>query len=218
MALQLTRGYLEPHERAAALFRFVRDEIRYGFTSAFDAASPNETLRARRGHCNPQSVLFAALLRSIGIPARSHFVTIGAEILDGVFPLGGPRVLSHAYTEVGLEGRWLCVDAYCVDPPLFRAAQRRLAETGALLGWGVHRAGRSDWDGTHDAMAQLADPSMVLHDGGSYDDPARFYRSEAYANRFSVLDAGLYRWFGVDEGNRRLDALRASNEPLPRSA
>jgi hypothetical protein len=207
-ALSLTQGLVEPEEKAVAVFRFVRDEILYGFTSAFDAATPEETLRRGRGHCNPKSALFVAMLGALGIRARSHFVTIDGRLLNGIFPVLGPSRLSHAYSEVHLGGRWLAVDAYCVDRGLFTAARRRLVRSRQRMGFGVHVDGRHDWDGATSAMAQLAHPSMVLEDGGAFDDPRDFYRGRRYKNRMSTVEARLYRWFGVDEANRRLDALR----------
>lgn len=216
LALDLTRGLAEPEERAVAVFRFVRDEILYGFTPVFDAATPEETLRQGRGHCNPKSMLFVTMLGALGIHARSHFVTIDGRILNGIFPIWGPSRLSHAYTEVRLGGRWLSVDAYCVDRQLYRAGRRRLAQTEQRLGFGVHVDGVYGWDGTSSAMAQLAEPSMVLEDGGSFDDPHDFYRGARYQNRMSSVEARLYRWFGVEEGNRRLDALRREAWSSPR--
>lgn len=190
------------------MFRFVRDKIRYGFTPAFDFATPEETLRFGRGHCNPQSVLFAALLRALGIPARSHFVTIGGDILEGLFPVGAPKRLAHAFSEVYLEDRWLAVDAYCLDLPLFAAAHQRLRRSPRRMGWGVHADGVAVWDGQNHALVQLAAPEMILEDLGAYEDPVHLYRTPTYTNRFTGLEARLYRRFGGPAANLRLDALR----------
>jgi hypothetical protein len=51
-------------------------------------------------------------------------------------------------------------------------AQARLAAEGRRLGYGVHAAGRNDWDGTHDAFSQFADAAdMQLQDLGLVEAP-----------------------------------------------
>src|SRR5438552_1535769 len=62
--------------------------------------SAREVLAARRGDCNEQAVLLAALARAAGIPAR---VVAGAIYLDGAF-------YYHAWTELWL-GTWVSADA-----------------------------------------------------------------------------------------------------------
>jgi hypothetical protein len=53
-----------------------------------------------------------------GIPAVLHAVNIRNDILLGVLS-SAPPVLTHTYSEVALDGRWLRVDSYVVDPALF---------------------------------------------------------------------------------------------------
>lgn len=64
-----------------------------GMPTALDA------LDSKRGDCNEHAVLFAALARAAGIPAR---VAAGVVYLDGAF-------YYHAWSEVWL-GRWVAVD------------------------------------------------------------------------------------------------------------
>ena len=121
-------GATTPEARALGCFRFVRDEIHFGFTPRFDLASAEETLVFGRGHCNPQAVLFASLLHAAGIEARLHVVTISNEILAGVFPPPGgpPARLAHTFTQVWLAGEWRRLDGYIVDPLLYARALSRL--------------------------------------------------------------------------------------------
>jgi hypothetical protein len=58
-----------------------------------------EVLDSRRGDCNEHAVLFTALARTAGIPAR---VVAGVVYLDGAF-------YYHAWSEVWL-GQWVAVD------------------------------------------------------------------------------------------------------------
>ena len=58
-----------------------------------------EALKSRKGDCNEHAVLFTALARAAGIPAR---VAAGVVYLDGAF-------YYHAWSEVWL-GQWIAVD------------------------------------------------------------------------------------------------------------
>ncbi len=58
-----------------------------------------QVLEMGEGDCNEHAVLFAALARAVGLPAR---VAAGAVYLDGAF-------LYHAWCEVWL-GRWVSID------------------------------------------------------------------------------------------------------------
>ena len=100
-ALALTSGLSRRRDRALALHNFVRDNIQFGFTPYFDWATPEDTLRLRRGHCNPQTALLVALLNAAQVPAKQHFVLIPRSILKGLAP-GLPQTLLHSYTEVNV--------------------------------------------------------------------------------------------------------------------
>jgi len=207
LARSLTDRAQTPRERARTLYRFVREQVRFGFTPRFDDAHPGETLRFARGHCNPKGTLFATLLHAVDIGARQRFVTIDSEVLRGLFPPGAspPGKLTHSLVEVRLDGAWIPLDGYIVDRRLFEAARRRLRRP---LGYGIHRDGAIDWDGRTPCMVQLADESMVLADHGAFRDPRRFYRSRGYVQRQSRLAAFFYRAFAVDAVNTHIDALR----------
>lgn len=62
-----------------------------------------ETLESKKGDCNEHAVLFTALARAVGLPAR---VVAGVVYLDGAF-------YYHAWAEVWL-GQWVAID------PVFR--------------------------------------------------------------------------------------------------
>lgn len=67
------------------------------------ASVPNalQVLEMAAGDCNEHAVLYAALARAVGLPAR---VVAGVTYADGVF-------LYHAWNEVWLGQRWISVDA-----------------------------------------------------------------------------------------------------------
>tara|TARA_B110000438_G_C15802130_1_gene645625 strand:- start:294 stop:1754 length:1461 start_codon:yes stop_codon:yes gene_type:complete len=58
------------------------------------------TLRSRVGDCNEHAALFAALSRSVSIPAR---VAAGVTYHDGKF-------YYHAWNEVCIDGKWISLD------------------------------------------------------------------------------------------------------------
>ncbi len=213
--VRLARGITAKSEskrdQALALFRFVRDHIQFGFTDRFDLATPDQTLDKRRGHCNPQAALFVAMLRSVDIPARQHFVTIENDILEGLFPGDRlPPLLMHSYTYVQLDGEWLPVDSYILDPPMFRAVKRKLEQTGKPMGFGGHVAGANEWDGHERAMCQLVSDDMVIRDHGCFLEPDELYTSDHNPQRQSLLDRFMYRSFAVTPTNKRIAAIRAS--------
>ena len=153
-----------PREHAVALHDYVRDEVLFGFTPYFDAATPERTLRLGIGHCNPQASLMIALFRAAGFEARFRPATIGNDIMRGT--ADAPTRLSHLFTEVNLEGQWLRLDNYIVDPALRRSAIDRLRRDGRALGYGCHATATGKWDGRSNAFSQVATDSMIyeLHD------------------------------------------------------
>lgn len=84
-----------------ALFRFVRDRIRYTRdTNGVETIQwPTVTLSVGQGDCDDKSTLLASLLESIGHPTR--FVAIGPE----------PAKYSHVFVQTQLGSKWVSLDA-----------------------------------------------------------------------------------------------------------
>ncbi|PPD16840.1 MAG: hypothetical protein CTY25_00545 [Methylobacterium sp.] len=210
-ARTITTGLKSDRERALAIFRFVRDDIRFGFAGAFWRQKASDVLATGYGFCNTKSTLFVALLRAAGIPARPVFVDIDAGILRG-FLDPGTAYVDHSYTEVELEGRWIATDSYIIDAPLFRNARARLAAEGRALGYGTHRDGTPDWDGRRDAFVQWVaarDPAITRQTFGRYHDVADFYDNEARAqSRLGFPVSLIFPAFAL-RANRAIAQLRA---------
>ena len=85
------------------------------------ASIPNalQVLETRAGDCNEHAVLFAALARAVGLPAR---VVAGVVYADGAF-------LYHAWDEVWLGSGWLSVDPTFDQMPV-DATHVKLVEGG----------------------------------------------------------------------------------------
>jgi hypothetical protein len=74
--------------------RYVEDAVTFSVPSAL------QVLDSRRGDCNEHTVLYVALARALGLPART---AVGLVYLDGSF-------FYHAWPEVWLGGGWVAVD------------------------------------------------------------------------------------------------------------
>src|SRR3954469_19319802 len=96
---QLKRGEAA---KAVACFEFVRS---MPFAAEPDASSLTapQVLRRRRGDAQTKALLFVAMLRALGIPARIRVVALAPAFLAGLVDTGG-RPVSHAITEVCLGG------------------------------------------------------------------------------------------------------------------
>ena len=209
-ALNITKDMTDPIDKARATFRFVRDEIAFGFARRFWDNSASAVLKSQVGYCNTKSTLFVALLRASGIPARQVFVDIHASVLDGIIDPGTPYV-DHSYVEVWLNGAWIATDAYIVDRALFEPAQAKVNKEGRLMGYGVHQTGSSDWDGQNQSFSQFNQldlrPISTRH-WGVYEDVGDFYRRAEYP--WNRLNPFLRAGFGTFSAaaNRRADRLR----------
>lgn len=102
----------------AALFRFVRDRIRFtqdpaGIELLQDA---RETLRVQAGDCDDRAVLLAALLISIGVCTDLRFRVIAADPRR-------PRDYTHVYLVARIGGRDVPLDpTYSDSVPGFEPA------------------------------------------------------------------------------------------------
>jgi len=101
-ARQITDRYLSRRRRdyvraAEALNEWVNENIEKRITVSVPSAL--EVLENRRGDCNEHTVLYVALARSVGIPART---AAGLVYSDGSF-------FYHAWPEIYLNG-WVAVD------------------------------------------------------------------------------------------------------------
>lgn len=91
--------YGEP--RAAALFEWVRDHVRY-IPDVLDVetlATPVKVLQSMAGDCDDQATLLATLFESVGYPTR--FVVAAYQ---------DAAVMEHVYLQVCIDGQWIDCD------------------------------------------------------------------------------------------------------------
>ena len=209
-------------QTAIRLHDYVRDEIRFGFTPYFDAATAERTLKLRVGHCNPQARLMVELFRMAGLKARFQPVTITNAVLRGV--IDTPPQLSHVFTEVYVDGDWRRLDSYIVDSPLRAAAIAKLKATGREIGFGCHVSATGTWNGRDNCFSQVATPNMILELHKPVTDIEDFYNSPEYRHRFGPIryatllsPARLAAGYVTRYLNAGVERLRRDAPPRPRA-
>lgn len=200
----------EDTKKAIKIHDFVRDEIVFGWSSAFYDQSASQVLISGTGFCNTKGTLFTAMLRAAGIPARQHFVNIDAEIVsDFISP--GTRYVDHSYTEVYLDDMWLKVDSYIVDSVLFQSAKTLLKSENRGIGYGVHQNGNHEWNGKEDSFVQYVDdgllPDLSNRSFGIYSDVGAFYASGNAINELGVFGRLFFSGARI-LANRKIEQLR----------
>jgi transglutaminase-like putative cysteine protease len=129
-AQDAVRGVIGAGARAEALTRYVSSTLQKKPTVSLPSA--REVLRTRIGDCNEHTVLFVAMARSIGLPAR---IAVGLTFVRGAF-------YYHAWPEVYISeganhGRWLPVDPtfnqFPADLTHFRLARGGLDKQAAII-------------------------------------------------------------------------------------
>lgn len=129
-------------QKVVALYYAVRDKIRYNpYTFAFD----DNTLKAsfcfikHKAYCIPKAVLFVALARKAGVPARLGLADVENHMASPQFVawLGTNYFAMHGYTELFLGGKWVKAT------PAFDAALCATLNVAPL-----------EWDGYQDSLFQ----------------------------------------------------------------
>lgn len=129
-AEEAVAGLSGPRARAEALTRFVSSAVQKKPTVSLPSA--REVLRTKIGDCNEHTVLFVAMSRAIGIPAR---IAVGLAFVRGAF-------YYHAWPEVYIDegagrGLWLPVDPtfnqFPADSTHVRLARGGLNKQAAIL-------------------------------------------------------------------------------------
>lgn len=118
-ARELAEGAATCFEVVDRLGRWAHDEVPYAIPGGITAKG---TFEQRQGDCGGHSRLLAAMLRSLGIPARTP--------MGGMYvPLHGGSFAQHMWTEVWLGERigWLPVDCTAAQTTFVDASHIRLA-------------------------------------------------------------------------------------------
>lgn len=202
-------GHDTLQERARSIHDFVR-ALPFGAFSDVSHVRASDVLREGRGDCHSKGVLFVALCRAAGLPARLKFVEVRARFLQGILD-GGPDTIAHAVGQVRLGGRWISTDSYVVDPVLFAVAKVLLARAGSDCGWGIVADSAGIWDAHSDRLQQYT-YTDVVEELGIHDDPHAFYEELSQEVGAPTWVARLKYALGAQLVNRRVAALRGLAE------
>lgn len=191
----LTLGEGSRLEKVAALFHFVRDEIRFGFPPKWDAVMASETLQYRIGYCNTKATLFLALCKAAGIPARIHTGLIDIRIMRGVFPGFSfaflPKAGGHSWLEVEIDGTWSPLDSYINDKPYYENALRKLRDSGLTTAYSISEAKGDSSCEFNFGEAGFMHMGAVVEDHGTWDDFSQYMASDKYI-RMTRLQSLVY--------------------------
>lgn len=198
-------------ERIGAVYRFVRDEIGFGYNISDDLPA-SAVLADGYGQCNTKTNLLMALLRAVGIPCRFHGATVEKALQRGVVTgipyLLAPRSILHGYAEVLFEGSWRSLEGVILDTRYLEGLRSRFPRTsGAFLGFGAGTeslsAPNNEWVGTDTSIQKTG----IDADFGPYDSPDAFYAAKG--TNLSGVRAWLFRTWVRRAMNRRVAAIRA---------
>ncbi len=203
LAADLQADTRDDREAAVAMFRFVRDAVRYEVGNWQRSAV--ETLAHASGTCTNSANLLVALLRSAGIPAGYGLMSVrGREYFGPIAPRRLSRLVAevsrHVYACVELDGVWVRCDP---------------SDDRALSLGTVHLNPQSrmvDWDGTRDAMLNLS-PHHILDDRAPVADiDGLMAKPMRRAMRVPVRIANHYMDFLRAEGAGMRDAAEAEQQ------
>lgn len=105
IAISLTRKEPNPFKKAENIYNYLQKRLEYDENA--DSLSPLESLERRKGDAYDYAILFTALTRSAGIPART---------VAGYLVYGDKQTRKHWWSEFYLEGfGWIPVDTALGD-------------------------------------------------------------------------------------------------------
>lgn len=177
---ELRVAALPPAERAAVLFRFVRDDVRYEFMAKLTAEEyrASHVLRQRRGFCVQKAVLLCALSRAAGVPCALVLSDLVDHSLSPKIAsaLGTNVMFHHGLNAFHIDGRWLAADASLSPDLTSRKGYRPV-----------------DFDGTADALLPVTTLAGAPH--ATY---ARFLGTYADLPFDQMLDAFIQAYGKAD--------------------
>lgn len=203
-ALKVAADCTTPREQAIALYKAVRDDIRYDpYTFRMEPSHlcASAALAAQRSYCIPKAILLAAGARVLGIPSRLGFANVRnhlttQQLLDW---LRSDLFVMHGYTELWLEGRWVKAT------PAFDRLLCRYFNVPPLEFDGIH-------DSVFHAYTRDGDHHMeYVFDHGHFADMPYAYLEEQVRQHYPHLMAEL------PHGDFEQEALAATAGETPAS-
>ncbi|MEU8080286.1 transglutaminase-like domain-containing protein [Catellatospora citrea] len=154
---------LTPIEKAVALYYAVRDGIHYevyGADLSRRGLQASATITRGTGFCVHKSIVYAAAVRSVGVPSRIYYGDVRNHLASPRLEelMGGNIFTFHSLTTVYLDGRWVRAT------PVFNKLLCHLYKIKPL-----------EFDGRTDSMYHPYDEDgrrhmEFLHEHGEFDD------------------------------------------------
>lgn len=153
---------ISPREKAVRLYYAVRDGVFYevfGTDLSRAGFRASSVVRANKGFCAHKSILYAAAVRSVGIPSRLVLSEVRNHLASPQLrALVGGEVFLHWLTSIHLDGRWVKAT------PVFNKLLCKLYRITPL-----------EFDGTADSVHHPFDETgrrtmEFLRSHGEYDD------------------------------------------------
>ncbi|WP_032123398.1 transglutaminase-like domain-containing protein [Clostridium amazonitimonense] len=200
---------LAEEEKIAAVYNFVRNEIKFGYNSGDDIPA-SEVLRDGYGQCNTKSILLMALLRGVGIPCRIHVFFIDKKMqkgaLTGVTYLFAPEKIVHAWTEVYYNNQWLALEGVIIDDQYLKQVRDKLNRfNNGYIGYGISVEDKEKislcWKGKSTYIQSFS----IIEDLGLFNSPDDFFIKYNNTNNrvkrilFNILRKRI---------NKKLDLIR----------
>lgn len=114
LALKLTAGEKTEEEKVEKLYRFVKEKIKYKLTIIGDA---EKILKLGYGSCFDKSLLFAELLKFVGVKSRYHLLLVDFSLISNALflfkltpSLFKPPFYPHVFNEIYLGKKWVKMD------------------------------------------------------------------------------------------------------------
>jgi hypothetical protein len=205
---------LDEYNRIGAVYKFVKDEILFGYNKSDDITASN-VLADGYGQCNTKGNLFMALLRALGIPCRFHGFTIDQQLQKGAIPAYvfwlAPKHIIHSWVEVYFEDKWINLEGFILDDIYLSSIQNRFSSSKqSFCGYGIAtnclEKPETEWSGKDTYIQKEG----IHEDFGLYNSPDEFYSHKG--TNLSGIKRWLFQFIIRHLINKNVDKLRNSDK------
>ena len=208
-ALRVTQLQSGNRAKAVALFNHVA-QMPFEPTSDSKRANPHKLQFIKGGDAYAKAALFVHMLREIDIPSRMRWVDMNPKYLLRGLTWMSTR-FSYPLTEIYVNERWLCTDAYIADADLLTVTRNKLFEKGWQSGYSFHRDGAARWDGRSDAYQRFSpddQASWPIEDWGCYHSTADFWSHRPVKAKNHIAEIAAWRLLHQPITGNQLEHLR----------
>lgn len=201
--------HLEEKEKIAAVYSFVRNEIKFGYNRSDDIHA-SEVLRDGYGQCNTKSILLMALLRALNIPCRIHGFYIDKKMqkgaLTGITYLFAPNKIVHAWSEVYFNDEWVALEGVIIDEEYLNQVKDKLYNfNNGYIGYGISVKDKEKINICWQGKSTYIQSFSITDDLGIFNSPDDFFLK--YNNTSSKLKRSLFDVLRR-RINKKLDLIR----------